>query len=249
MAAPWGGRGQGHRALAPALGTSPPSSNSWILPPSQLQTPGGKMSPWGGLPCPQVSPLLGVKAEGQQQQLEAEAGSPPARHQQMLQHLGTPPVAMTAWGGQQVRPAPWWPQSCSPGVGGAFGWISSIFFLRFLSRGAAAGGPGGQSKPCQSLCSESYSSSAPTQRTPSRSIGVPWCRSAGRGQWGRGQRGHLPLGGSRNLPGGVFWLISAWPPPVVPTRGRWVWGGEPFGGAAHSPIPCAGEFWGESCRV
>lgn len=42
------------------------------------------------------------------------------------------------------------------------------------------GGPGHgpQSKPCQSLCSESYSSSAPTHLTPSSSMGVPWCRSA-----------------------------------------------------------------------
>lgn len=38
-------------------------------------------------------------------------------------------------------------------------------------------GPGHQSKPCQSLCSESYSSSAPTHLTPSSSMGVPWCRS------------------------------------------------------------------------
>lgn len=30
-----------------------------------------------------------------------------------------------------------------------------------------------QSKPCQSLCSESYSSSAPTHLTPSNSMGVP----------------------------------------------------------------------------
>lgn len=34
-----------------------------------------------------------------------------------------------------------------------------------------------QSNPCQSLCSESYSSSTPTHRTPSNNIGVPWCRS------------------------------------------------------------------------
>lgn len=39
-------------------------------------------------------------------------------------------------------------------------------------------GRGPQSKPCQSLCSESYSSSAPTHLTPSSSMGVPWCRSA-----------------------------------------------------------------------
>lgn len=49
-------------------------------------------------------------------------------------------------------------------------------------RGTERGGPQrrsgrSQSKPCQSLCSESYSNSAPTQRTPSSSIGVPWCRS------------------------------------------------------------------------
>ncbi|CAG6016183.1 unnamed protein product [Menidia menidia] len=36
-----------------------------------------------------------------------------------------------------------------------------------------------QSKPCQSLCSESYSNSIPMQRTPSSSMGVPWCRSGG----------------------------------------------------------------------
>lgn len=34
-----------------------------------------------------------------------------------------------------------------------------------------------QSNPCQSLCSESYSSSTPMQRTPSSSMGVPWWRS------------------------------------------------------------------------
>lgn len=43
-------------------------------------------------------------------------------------------------------------------------------------RGGLGRGP--QSKPCQSLCSESYSSSAPTHLTPSNSMGVPWCRSA-----------------------------------------------------------------------
>lgn len=48
----------------------------------------------------------------------------------------------------------------------------------FKAQAGRQAGPRPQSKPCQSLCSESYSSSAPTHLTPSSSMGVPWCRSA-----------------------------------------------------------------------
>lgn len=129
---------------------------------------------------PRPSPLLGRKARGkQQEQLEA-AACPQLR--------GVPRAAA--------------PQDTI--------WRKVVGFLTFFTMSFVVRdwGEGGQSKPCQSLCSESYSSSAPTQRTPSRSIGVPWCRSVGhRGQWGqsRGASG-WPRAGDISPFGGVLRL-------------------------------------------
>lgn len=71
-------------------------------------------------------------------------------------------------------------------------------------RGLEAGRRWPQSKPCQSLCSESYSSSAPTHLTPSSSMGVPWCRSA---RQARGQYARLDPGSTHS---------KGTPPPSLP---------------------------------
>lgn len=171
MAAPWRGqghRGQGHGARAPALGTSPP--NSWILPPSQLQTPAGTMSPWGGSLSPGV-PSPGVKAEGQQQQPEAGAGSPP-RRQQMLQHWG-PQSGNDSWdaAGPPSSVVAAEPQ---PRAGGALGGFPLLLFVS-VSGGAA--GAGGVSR---SRASRSAPSRTPARRRRSaRRPGASACRGAG----------------------------------------------------------------------